>query len=112
MAKISDWQKIDCRVGLIESVEDFFLFPKHYFILSINFGRELGQKRAVIDLTENYEKDGLLGKKIAAVLNVKPIQIGPWLSEVRIPLIQDVSGKPVLVISENNIPFLGAKINS
>ena len=72
---------VDMRVGRIVAVEDFPQARKPAWKLTIDFGAELGVKRASAQVT-NYSREQLEGRRVVAVVNFPPRQIGPVRSEV------------------------------
>ena len=109
MATIEDFQKLDIRVGQIIKVEDFPEAKKPAYKLEIDFGKEIGIKKSCAQLTQNYSKEGLLGKKVLAVVNFPVRQIGPAISEVLMLGVPDENGNCVLVIPDRDAP-LNAKL--
>jgi len=75
-----DFEKVDMRIGTIIAVEDFPEARKPSYKLKIDFG-ELGIKKSSAQVTDLYDKNDLLNKKIVAVVNFPPKQIGPFVSE-------------------------------
>ena len=76
----SDFEKIDIRVGTILEVNDFPKAKKPAWQLTIDFG-ELGIKKSSAQITDLYEKQGLLGRQVLAVMNFPPRQIANFFSE-------------------------------
>lgn len=109
MATIEDFEKVDIRVGKVMKVEDFPEARKPSFKLQIDFGKELGIKKSCAQLPQNYKKEELKGKLIAAVVNFPPRQIGPAVSEVLTVGFPDEEGNAVLVMPTKNVP-LGGKL--
>ncbi len=78
----TDFTKINIRVGeIIEAVDNTKAINPSY-ILTIDFGKEIGIKKSSAQLTENYTKEGLVHKKILAVVNFPPKRIARIKSEV------------------------------
>ena len=99
MANFSDFLEIDIRVGTITKVQDFPEAKKPAFKLEIDFGH-LGSKRSSAQITDLYDQTNLVGKQILAVVNLPPLQIGPFISEVLTLGIPNEKGQVVLAIPE------------
>lgn len=78
----SDFEKIKICVGEIIKAEIFPEAKKPAYKLWIDFGPEIGIKKSSAQITNLYTCENCIGKKIMAVVNFKPRQIGPFMSEV------------------------------
>ena len=76
-----DFAAVDMRVGRVIEVEDFPEARKPAWKLTIDFGQEIGVKRSSAQVT-NYPREALEGRRVVAVVNFPPRQIGPVRSEV------------------------------
>ncbi len=110
MATIEDFHKLDIRVGTIIAAEDFPEARKPAYKLTIDFGPEIGQKRSSAQITVYYKKEELLGKKILAVVNFPPRQIGPFVSEVLTLGVPDDKNQTILIMPEKPEAILGGKL--
>jgi tRNA-binding protein len=98
-----DFQKVDLRVGTIIEVEDFPEARRPAWKLTVDFGREVGVKRASAQITDLYPRDDLIGKQVLGVVNFPKKQIGPFMSECLVtgfvtddgPVVLAVPDKPV-----------------
>ncbi len=110
MATIEDFHKLDIRVGVIVAAEDFPEARKPAYKLTIDFGPEIGQKRSSAQITVYYKKEELLGKKILAIINFPPRQIGPFISEVLTLGVPDDKNQTILIMPEKPEAILGGKL--
>lgn len=110
MATIDDFQKLDIRVGVITQVEDFPQARKPAYKLTIDFGPDIGTKRSSAQITNHYSKEELIGKKILAVVNFPPRQIGPFLSEVLTLGVPDIQNQTILITVDKPEAILGGRL--
>ncbi|MES2344814.1 MAG: tRNA-binding protein [Chlamydiota bacterium] len=110
MATIDDFLKLDIRVGVVVDVQDFPEARKPAYKLVIDFGPEIGKKRSSAQITHHYKKEDLLGKKILAVVNFPPRQIGPFISEVLTLGVPDENNHIILVTPEKPEATIGGKL--
>jgi tRNA-binding protein len=104
-----DFAAVDMRVGRIVAVEDFPAARKPAWKLTIDFGDHIGLKRASAQIT-NYDREALEGRRVVAVVNFPPRQIGPVRSEVLVLGASDEEGRVILLAPDTDVP-LGARIH-
>ena len=102
-----DFMKVDIRVGQVLKAEPFPEARKPAWRLTIDFGPDIGVKRSSAQITKHYTLDDLQGRKVAAVVNFPPRQIGPMMSEVLTLGFPDANGKVVLVGVDRDVPVGG-----
>ncbi|MDZ4108031.1 MAG: tRNA-binding protein [Brevundimonas sp.] len=102
-----DFMKVDVRVGQIVTAEPFPEARKPAFKLTIDFGPDIGVKKSSAQITRHYTLDQLVGRKVAAVVNFPPRQIGPVRSEVLTLGFPDADGEVVLVGVDREVPVGG-----
>jgi tRNA-binding protein len=107
MATIDDFNKLDIRVGEIVEVSDFPEARKPSYRILVDFGEEIGTKKSSAQIVPNYTKEILQNKKVLAVVNFPPRQIGPFISEVLILGVPDEEGEVVLVKPGKDVPIGG-----
>ena len=101
--------KIDIRVGQITRAEPFPEARKPAIKLWVNFGPEIGEKKSSAQITVQYDVDTLPGRKVLAVVNFPPRQIGPVMSEVLVLGVPDEDGEVVLLKPDKDVP-LGSRM--
>ena len=77
----SDFEKVEMRIGTILEANDFPKAKKPAYQLTIDFGIDVGIRKASAQITKNYSKENLIGKQIVAVVNFPKKQIGNFMSE-------------------------------
>jgi tRNA-binding protein len=107
-ASFDDFLKIDMRVGRVIRAEEFPEARKPAWKIWIDFGPEVGEKRASAQIT-NYSREDLEGRLVVAVVNFSPRQIGPFVSEVLVLGAPDEEGRVILVHPDAEVP-LGRRI--
>jgi len=102
MSEISwqDFEKVELRAGTILEAKAFPQARKPAYILTIDFGEELGIRKSSAQITDLYSLEELVGKQIIAVVNFPRKQIGPFMSECLVTgLVQD-DGRVILAVPD------------
>jgi tRNA-binding protein len=107
LISFDDFMKVDVRVGQIVKAEPFPEARKPAYKLTIDFGPAIGVKKSSAQITHHYTLDQLQDRKVAAVVNFPPRQIGPVKSEVLTLGFPDASGEVVLVGVDRDLPLGG-----
>ncbi len=95
---------VDMRIGEVVEVDDFPEARNPSFKLKIDFGPGIGIKKSSAQITVHYSKEDLLGKKVVAVVNFPPRQIGKFMSEVLVMGFSDSNDDIVLFNLDKEVP--------
>jgi tRNA-binding protein len=98
------FEAVELRAGTIVQVEDFPEARKPAYILTVDFGPELGMKKSSAQIKELYGKEELMGRQVIAVINFPPKQIGPMMSECLVTGLYRDDGSVVLAVPEREVP--------
>ena len=98
---------VDIRMGVVTRAEPFPEARKPAIKLWIDFGGDLGEKKSSAQLTAHYTPAALIGRKILAVVNFPPRQIGKVMSEVLVLGVPDSDGEVVLIGPDTDVPVGG-----
>jgi len=104
----ADFELVDMRVGVVVDAQTFPEARRPAFKLWIDFG-ELGVKRSSAQITERYTPEELVGRRVVAVVNFPPKQIGPFVSEVLVLGAYGERGEVILLRPDFDVSP-GAKI--
>lgn len=104
-----EFQNVELRKGTIIDAEEFPEARTPAYILTVNFGEEIGIKKASAQITDLYSLDNLRGKEVIAVVNFPPKQIGPMMSECLVTGFYREGGGVVLAVPDGEVED-GAKL--
>ena len=105
----TEFEKVDMRVGIVVDAQPFPEARRPAYKLWIDFGA-LGVKRSSAQVTHHYATTTeLVGRRVIAVVNFPPKQIGPFVSEVLVLGAYDERGEVVLLRPDADVSP-GAKI--
>lgn len=105
----NDFEKIELRLGKIIEVKDFPEARKPAYIITADFGHEIGIKKSSAQITDHYTKEDLLGKQIMGVVNFPVKQIGPFMSEFLLTGFYQKDGSVILAVPEREAE-LGSRL--
>lgn len=99
-----DFMKVDIRVGTVVDVQLFEKARKPAWKLWVDFGEEIGVKKSSAQITVHYQREDLIGRQVAAVVNFPPRQIADFMSEILVLGFSDEEGAIVLIGPERPVP--------
>ena len=106
-ASIDAFAQFDIRVGRILEVDDIPLARKPMYRLKIDFG-PLGAKQCVGGIKSYYTKEQLLGKQVAAIINLQPKSVVGVISECM--MLASFTDNELALLSPDKEMPLGAKV--
>ena len=102
-----DFLKVDVRVGVVTRAEPYPEARKPAIKLWVDFGEEIGEKKSSAQITAHYAPNDLIGKRVMAVVNFPPRQIGKFMSEILVLGVPDAAGEVVLICPDMDVPIGG-----
>ena len=99
-----DFLKVDIRVGKVVRAEPYPEARNPSIKLWVDFGGDIGEKKSSAQITDHYTRETLMGRKVAAVVNFPPRQIGKFMSEILVLGFPDAAGKIVLFAPDTDVP--------
>ncbi|MEZ0346670.1 MAG: methionine--tRNA ligase subunit beta [Infirmifilum sp.] len=104
--KITDFQKLDIRIGRILEAQPIEKSEK-LILLKVDIGNEVRQ--LVAGLRPYYKPEELKGKEVVVLANLEPKALMGYTSQgMLLAAVED--GKPVLLVPEKEVK-VGAKIS-
>jgi len=91
-----DFARVDMRVGVVVDAREFPEARRPALKLWVDFG-PLGIKRSSAQVTHRYAPGDLIGRRVVAVVNFPPKQVGPFVSEVLVLGAYDEAGEVILL---------------
>ena len=109
MTEISfdDFMKVDIRVGKVVDAQPYPEARKPAIKLWVDFGGELGVKKSSAQITKHYTPEAIIGRRVVAVTNFPPRQIGKFMSEILVLGVPDDEGEVVLLKPDLDVPIGG-----
>ena len=95
---------VDIRLGTIVAAAPFPEARKPSLKLEIDFGPGVGVRKSSAQIARHYAAEKLIGRKVAAVVNFPPRQIGKFMSEVLTLGFPDAEGEVVLFSPDLPVP--------
>ena len=97
-----DFARVDMRVGVVVDAREFPEAIRPALKLWIDFG-PLGVKRSSAQVTHRYARADLIGRRVVAVVNFPPKQIGPFVSEVLVLGAYNEAGEVILLRPDTDV---------
>jgi tRNA-binding protein len=104
-----DFIRVELRVGRVLEARPFPEARKPAYVLRVDFGPEIGERKSSAQVTDLYRPEDLVGRLVVAVVNFPNKQIGPLQSECLVTGFHDEAGRVALCVPDRDVP-LGTKL--
>ena len=84
MINIEEFDKVEVRVGTVLAVTINKKSRNPAYVVTIDFGEDIGIKKSSAQITALYTPEELIGTQVVCCVNLEPMRIGSVKSEVRI----------------------------
>ena len=84
MIDLEHFESVDMRAGTVLDVKMNKKSRNPAYVVTIDFGEELGIKKSSAQITALYQPEDLIGRQVICCVNLPPLHIGSVKSEVRI----------------------------
>ncbi len=103
------FEKVALRVGRVLSAEPLPEARKPAYVLRIDVGPQLGVRESSAQVIARNRPEDLVGKRVVAVVDFPPRQIGPIMSECPVTGFLDAQGRVTPCVPGHGVP-LGTKL--
>ena len=100
MIDLEPFESVDMRAGTVLDVKMNKKSRNPAYVVTIDFGEELGIKKSSAQITALYQPEDLIGRQVICCVNLPPLHIGSVKSEVRILGTNSEQGVVLLQPSE------------
>lgn len=100
MIDLEHFESVDMRAGTVLDAKMNKKSRNPAYVVTIDFGEELGIKKSSAQITALYQPEDLIGRQVICCVNLPPLHIGSVKSEVRILGTNSEQGVVLLQPSE------------
>lgn len=97
---MEDFDKVEMRAGTVVSVAPNKKSRNPSYVVTLDFGPEIGVKKSSAQITALYKPEDLIGKQLICCVNLSPLRIGSVKSEARILGTDSSQGVVLLMPTE------------
>jgi tRNA-binding protein len=99
-----EFERVEIRVGTVLTCEKNTSSNKPAFVLTIDFGNDVGTLKSSAQITNLYRPDDIIGSQVVAVVNFPKKQIGKMMSECLVLGLPDENGLISLLRPQHEVP--------
>lgn len=99
-----EFERVEIRVGTVLTCENNTSSSKPAFVLTIDFGNDVGTLKSSAQITNLYRPDDIIGSQVVAVVNFPKKQIGKMMSECLVLGLPDENGFISLLRPQHGVP--------
>lgn len=99
-----EFERVELRAGTVVDAREFPEARQPAYIVTVDFGPDIGLKRTSARITDHYAPEDLLGRQVIGVVNFPVKQIGPMRSEFLLTGLYREDGSVILAVPDQDVP--------
>ncbi len=97
------FERVELRVGTVLDVQNFPEARKPAYIVTVDFGPQIGVLKSSAQVTALYQREDLIGQQVVGVVNFPDKQIGPHMSQFLLTGFTQNDGSVVIIKPERQV---------
>lgn len=101
---IDTFEDLDMRIGEVTDASGFPEARDPAYQIEVDFGEEIGTLQTSAKVTDHYEPEDLVGKKVVGLINLPDLQVASFTSEFLLMGAVEDDGVSLLSVDDDPEP--------